>query len=371
METVRVGGVDKGLFLITIGLVIAGIIMVFSTSGVVASEKYQQPFRFQAQQLLGAALGVGLMLGLLRVRTPFYQNKVIVYGLLALTGALLVLCFAMPSIASTHRWVLLRGVRFQPSELAKVSLVLFLAYTVDRKKDALREVRGLVLPLAVVLAFTLLILLEPDYGTGLLIFLNCVLLLFVGGVRVKHLAVLGLSSAALFGVYLVQAPYRVQRVLTFLFPSRDPLGAGFQIIQSKLAVGSGGPLGVSIGESTQKLFFLPCAHTDFIFAIIGEEAGLWGTLLVLAGFVALIWRGIVIARRAPNPAAQLTVLGLVLMIGVQALLNITIVLGLGPAKGIPLPLLSYGRSSLVMTLAAIGIILNISQRRGKTDPYQP
>ncbi|MBN2207081.1 MAG: cell division protein FtsW [Candidatus Aminicenantes bacterium] len=371
METVRVGGFDKGLFFITIILVIGGIVMVFSTSGVVASEKYQQPFHYQAQQLLGAVLGIGLMLGLVQVRLPFYRSKAFVYGLLAASGLLLLLCFAMPGIAQTQRWVFFRGLRFQPSELAKVSLVLFLAYTVDRKKDALRELRGLVSPLAVVLAFTLLILLEPDYGTGLLIFTNCVLILFVGGIRLKHLAVLGLSSAALFGLYLVQAPYRVQRILAFLFPGRDPLGAGFQVIQSKLAVGSGGLLGVSIGESTQKLFFLPCAHTDFLYAIIGEETGLVGALFVLVMFVLLIWRGIVIFRRAPGPAAQMTVLGLVLMIGTQALLNITIVLGLGPAKGIPLPLMSYGRSSLVMTLASIGIILNISQRRGKTDPYQP
>jgi len=371
METVRVGGFDKTLFFVTILLVIGGIIMVFSTSGVLANEKYREPFHFQAQQLIGAALGIGLMIIIVQVRAPFYRSRAFVYILLAVSGALLLLCFTMPSVAQTHRWILLRGVRFQPSELAKISLVLFLAHTIDRKKEALHEARALVLPLAVVGVFTLLILLEPDYGTGLLVFLNCVLILFVGGVRLKHLAILGLSSAALFGLYLVQAPYRVERILTFLFPNRDPLGAGFQIIQSKLAVGSGGLWGVSIGFSTQKLFFLPCAHTDFIYAILGEETGLLGALTVLVLFALLIWRGIVILRRAPGTAARMTVLGLVLMIGIQALLNITIALGIGPAKGIPLPLMSYGRSSLVMTLAALGIILNISQRRGKADPYQP
>lgn len=371
METVRLGGFDKTLFVITLLLVAGGVVMVFSSSGVLADEKFHQPFHFLAQQALGALLGVGLMIAILRIRRPFYRTKVVVYGLLAISGLLLLLCFMMPSIAQTHRWVLLRGVRFQPSELAKISLALFLAYTIDKKKDALQEVRSLVLPLAVVLVFTLLILLEPDYGTGLLIFMNCLLILFVGGVRLKHLGILGLASAGFFGLYLIQAPYRVERILTFLFPNRDPLGAGFQIIQSKLAVGSGGLLGVSIGESTQKLFFLPCAHTDFLYAILGEEMGLLGTLAVLVLFALLIWRGIAIYMRAPGLAAQLTVLGLVLMIGIQALLNITIVLGMGPAKGIPLPLMSYGRSSLVMTLAAVGIILNISQRRGKKDPYQP
>jgi cell division protein FtsW len=371
VETVRVGGFDKGLFVIALLLVAGGVVMVFSSSGVLADDKFQQPFHFLAQQVLGAALGVGLLIGILRVRAPFYRSRAFVILLLAASGGLLLLCYAMPSVAQTHRWVLLRGLRFQPSELAKISLVLFLAFWIDRKKGALQEARDLIVPLAVVLSFTLLILLEPDYGTGLLVFLNCVLVLYAGGARLKHLGILGLSSAGLFGLYLVQAPYRVERILTFLFPNRDPLGAGFQIIQSKLAVGSGGLLGVSIGESTQKLFFLPCAHTDFIYAILGEETGLLGALIVLALFVLLLWRGLVIYRRAPGAAARLTVLGLVLMIGIQALLNITIVLGAGPAKGIPLPLMSYGRSSLVMTLAALGIVLNISQRRGKADPYQP
>ncbi len=371
MESFRTGGFDKTLFVITLLLVAGGVVMVFSSSGVLADEKFHQPFYFLAQQALGAALGIGLLVALLRVRSPFFRNPVIVYGLLAGAGGLLLLCFLMPSVAGTHRWVLLRGIRFQPSELAKISLVLFLAHTLERKRDALHEARSLVLPLAVIAVFTLLILLEPDYGTGLLVFLNCLLILFVSGVRLKHLGLLGAGSAALFGLYLVQAPYRIERVLTFLFPNRDPLGAGFQIIQSKLAVGTGGLVGVSIGESTQKLFFLPCAHTDFIYAILGEETGLLGTLAVLALFGLLIWRGIVVFSRAPGLAAQLTVLGLILMIGTQALLNITIVLGIGPAKGIPLPLMSYGRSSLVMTLAALGIILNISQRRGKKDPYQP
>jgi cell division protein FtsW len=371
METFRPGGFDKTLLVVTLLLVAGGVVMVFSSSGVLADEKFRQPFYFLIQQALGAGVGIGLLVVLLRIRKPFFRNPGVVYGLLVLTGGLLLLCFLMPSVAGTHRWILLRGVRFQPSELAKISLVLFLAYTLDRKKDALQEPRTLVLPLAVVAALTVLILLEPDYGTGLLVFFNCVLILYVSGVRLKHLGLLGAAAAGMFGLYLIQAPYRVERVLSFLFPNRDPLGAGFQIIQSKLAVGTGGLIGVSIGESTQKLFFLPCAHTDFIYAILGEETGLLGALAVLVLFVLLIWRGLVVCSRAPGLAARLTVLGLVLMIGTQALMNITIVVGIGPAKGIPLPLMSYGRSSLVMTLAALGLILNISQRRGKKDPFQP
>jgi len=189
-------------------------------------------------------------------------------------------------------------------------------------------------------------------------------MLYLGGVKLRFLAALGAVSIAVFAVYLFSASYRVDRVASFISPDKDIQGKGFQPYQSKLAIGSGGLLGVSLGESKQKLYFLPYAHTDFIFAILGEEFGLLGTLTILALFLAFLWRGLVIGSRAPTPSAQLLAVGLTLVVFVQALLNITVVLGLGPAKGVPLPLISFGRSSMVCTLAAIGIILNISQRKG-------
>ncbi len=364
MEIFKPYGFDKALFVITVVLLAVGFIMVFSSSAVLATQKYHQSLHFFIQQIIGAAAGIVLMVFLLSVRKPYYQNAYIVYGLLALSVFLLGACFLMPSIARVNRWVILFGVRFQPSELAKVSLVLYLAYFLEQKKHRLHEWRVLVSPIAIVGLVTLLLLKEPDYGTALLIFALCGLMLYLGGVKFRHLATLGVAAVAVFAFYLFSASYRVDRVASFISPDKDIRGRGFQPYQSKLAVGSGGLLGVSLGESKQALYFLPYAHTDFIYAILGEEFGLLGTLTILGLFLAFLWRGLVIGSRAPTPAAQLLAVGLTLVVCVQALLNITVVLGMGPAKGVPLPLISFGRSSLVCTLAAIGIVLNISQRKG-------
>jgi cell division protein FtsW len=217
--------------------------------------------------------------------------------------------------------------------------------------------------LIILILFILLIIKEPDYGTALLIFLICLIMLFIGGVNLKYFMFLGIPSLGLFAFYLFQASYRLDRILAFLSPTKDPQGTGFQIIQSKLAVGAGGLFGVSFGGSTQKLFFLPCSHTDYIYAIVGEELGLIGTVTILFLFLVVLWRGLVISKRAPNFFSQILAAGLTLAIFAQALLNISIVLGLGPPTGIPLPLISYGRSSLLCTLFGIGILLNISQRK--------
>jgi cell division protein FtsW len=364
MEIFKPRGFDKALFIITVFLLTVGFIMVFSSSAHLATEKYHQSLYFFIQQIIGAVAGVGLIVFLLSVRKPFYENAYLVYGLLVLSVFLLAACFVMPSVARVNRWVSLFGIRFQPSELAKVSLVLYLAYFLEQKRHRLHEWRILVPPITIMGLVTLLILKEPDFGTAILIFVICGLMLYLGGVRLRYLAALGAVSVAVFAVYLFSANYRVERVASFMSPDKDIQGKGFQPYQSKLAVGSGGLLGVSLGESKQKLYFLPYAHTDFIYAILGEEFGLLGTLTILGLFLAFLWRGLVIGSRAPTPAAQLLVVGLTLVVSVQALLNITVVLGLGPAKGVPLPLISFGRSSMVCTLAAIGIILNISQRRG-------
>jgi len=364
MGIFKAGGFDKALLVITVFLLAVGFIMVFSSSAVLATEKYHQSLHFFIQQIAGAAAGIVLIAFLLSVRKPFYQNPYIVYGLLALSAFLLAACFVMPSVARVNRWVNLFGVRFQPSELAKISLVLYLAYFLEQKRHRLHEWRVLALPIAIIGLFTLLILKEPDYGSAILIFAICGLMLYLGGVKLRSLAALSAAAAAVFAIYLFSASYRVERITSFMSPEKDIQGKGFQPYQSKLAVGSGGLLGVSLGESKQKLYFLPYAHTDFIYAILGEEFGLLGTMTILGLFLAFLWRGLVVGSRAPTAAAQLLAVGLTLVICVQALLNITVVLGMGPAKGVPLPLISFGRSSLVCTLAAIGIILNISQRKG-------
>ena len=363
MEIFRPYGFDKILFTTTLILIAIGLLMVFSSTGILSSEKYHQPFYFFVNQIIVAGIGLILIGFIISIRRPIYQNFYFVYGLLFLSLFLLILCLFMPAVGNTNRWIQFFGLRFQPSELAKLSLILFLSYYIAQKKDRLSDFRTLIFPLIILFIFILLIIKEPDYGTALLICVVCSVVLFIGGVRLKHFLILGACSALLFTFYLFQASYRLDRILAFLSPTKDPQGTGFQVIQSKLAVGAGGLFGVSIGESTQKLFFLPCAHTDYIYAIVGEEFGLIGTLAILSLFVIFFWRGIVISFRAPTLNSQLLAAGLTMAIFIQTLLNISVVLGLGPPTGLPLPLISFGRSSLLCTLFSIGLLLHISQRK--------
>ncbi len=357
---------DGYLLAATLVLVVLGVFFVFSASSFMAREKYNQSFHFMIQQILGAAAGLALIVFLLSVKKSFFLQPGFVYGLLGLTLLLLALCLAMPDVARTNRWIVLPGLRFQPSELAKISLILFLATYAEAKKDTLNELKTLAVPVAVLAATIVLVLLEPDFGTAVLLTALAAMILFIGGVRLRYLGAAGLVALALFGFYLVKADYRVQRIQGFLSADKDVLGSGYQVQQSKLALGSGGLVGSGLGQSTQKLNFLPFAHTDFIFAILGEEIGLLGTLLTLLLYLFFLWRGVKIALEAPSPAYKMIAAGITLAIVAQALMNMSIVLGLGPAKGTPLPLLSYGRSSLMCTLAAVGLLLHISQKRGDT-----
>jgi len=363
MEIFKANGFDKMLFFTTLILISFGLVMVFSSSAILAAEKYNRPFHFFINQIIVAAIGVFLIILMLSTKKAFYQDNRFIYFLLFLSLFLLVLCLVMPSAGKTNRWVNFSGIRFQPSELAKISLILFFSSYIERKKDNLNELKSLLIPIGVLTLFIFLILKEPDYGTAIIISTICLTMLFIGGLKFRYFIYLGIFSFCLFGFYLLKATYRLTRISAFLYPTRDPLGSGFQVIQSKLAVGSGGLFGVSLGESTQKLFFLPCAHTDYIYAIIGEELGLLGTLSILLLFLILLWRGLLISSRAPNLFSQIAASGLTLAIFSQALLNISVVLGLIPPTGVPLPLISFGRSSLVCTLFSLGILLHISQRK--------
>jgi len=355
---------DMPLLAVTLILVGIGIFFVFSSSGFMAREKYNQTFHFMIQQVLGAIAGLALLAFLVSVKRSFFLQPAFVYGLLGATLFLLLLCLAMPSVARTTRWIVLLGLRFQPSELAKVSLILFLATYAEAKKDTINELRTLAVPAVVLAIAVVLVLLEPDFGTAVLLAGLAAMILFIGGVKLRYLAAAGLLAAVLFGVYLFQADYRVERIQGFFSAEKDLLGSGYQVDQSKLALGSGGLVGAGLGQSTQKLNFLPFAHTDFIFAILGEETGLVGTLFTLGLYLFFLWRGLKIALTAPTPTYKMIAAGITLAIVAQALMNMSIVLGLGPAKGTPLPLLSYGRSSLICTLAAIGLLLHISRKRG-------
>ncbi len=357
---------DLPLFTATLILVGLGVFFVFTASSFMARERFGQSFHFMAQQVLGAVVGLILIAFLVSVRKSFFLRPTFVYGLLGLTVFLLVLCLAMPTVARTNRWLVLLGLRFQPSELAKISLVLFLASWVEARKDRLSEVRTLAVPAIVLIVTIVLVLLEPDFGTAVVLAGLAAMVLFIGGVKLRYLAAAGAVAAVLFGFYLIRADYRVQRIQGFLAGEKDVLGSGYQVAQSRLALGAGGLVGSGPGQSAQKLDFLPFAHTDFIFAIVGEEFGLLGTLSTLGLYLFLLWRGLKISLAAPSPTLRMIAAGVTLAVVAQALMNMSIVLGLGPAKGMPLPLLSYGRSSLVCTLAAIGILLHISQRKGDT-----
>ena len=363
MEIFRKFGFDKPLFFVIMAILCYGLVMVFSSSVILANEKYQEPFFFFISQLIGVMLGIVLAFLILTVKFPFYQNKYFIIGLLILSISLLTLCLLLPSLGSTKRWLYLFGFRFQPSELAKLSLILFFAYYLDRKQNNLKEIKTLLVQLGILFLFIFLISEDPDHSTGLIICIISIVLLFIGGVKCNFFLLTGVASLTFIAFSLIKSTYALTRIFTFISPERDPLGSGFQALQSKLAVGSGGIFGVSLGESTQKLFFLPCAHTDYIYAIIGEELGILGTISVLLLFGLFFWRGLLVSWKAPNTFSRLAAAGITFSIFFQAMLNISIVLGLGPPTGLPLPLFSYGRSSLTMTIFSIAILLHISQRK--------
>jgi cell division protein FtsW len=363
MEVFRRYRCDRTLLVAALLLVAVGLVMVFSASGTIANEKYHQPFHFLLQQIRGAALGCILLFVMLSSKRPFYERPIFICSLLILTLGLLGLCLFMPAVARVHRWVILFGFRFQPSELAKISLVLFLAFYCDRKKEKIQELSTVAVPLVIVGLSVFLILKEPDLGTAILVFSICGLVFYLGGVRLGVFAGLALASIPVFAYHILRTQYQIERIIGFASPGKNLQTINFQVAQSKLAIGSGGLLGVSLGESVQKLHFLPSAHTDFIFSIIGEELGFVGALAILVLFGLFVWRGYKISLAAPTALSRLASAGLTAMIGAQALLNMTVVLGLGPAKGVPLPFISFGRSSLVCDIFALGILLHISERR--------
>jgi cell division protein FtsW len=290
------------------------------------------------------------------------RDKRIVYGLLGVTVVMLIAVFAFPRINGAHRWIRVAGFSVQPSEAAKLALTIFLAYFLEKRAGEEHLFVRTFLPcLAVTGTLALLVVAEPDLGTSLMLAVVCVVISFTAGARLLHL---GLAAApALVGValLLIRVPWRLERLMTFVDPWARRQDAGFQAVQSLVAVGSGGLNGLGFAQGKQKMFFLPFAHSDFIFAVIGEELGLIGALLVVLVFSLFLWRGARAALLAPDRFGMLLGLGIVTAIVVQALFNMSVVLSLVPTKGIPLPFISYGGSSLVPTLLAVGILLNISQ----------
>jgi cell division protein FtsW len=357
---------DRKLFGVTIALCVLGAVMVFSASAVTAREHYGNGYWFLLRQLVWLALGLAGMFWLMYTDyRKLRQPKVIFTGLAVIFLLLLVVLFVDRSHA-THRWLRLGPISLQPSEFAKLIVILYLAWFLELRTrprapgvDDVVQTLGPALGPAVLLAG--LVLIEPDLGTAIMILLVAFVMLFVSGLSLRYAGYAFLAAIPAFYGFVVRVPYRYQRILAFLWPERDPQHHGFQLLQSLIAVGSGGLTGVGLMESKQKLFYLPEAHTDFIYAILAEELGYIGAVLVLALFAYFGWRGFRAALQAPDEFGRLLGLGATSLILGQALINLSVVLGLLPTKGIPLPFISYGGSSLLVMLLATGVLLNISQ----------
>jgi cell division protein FtsW len=355
-------GVDKWLFGATLVLVVIGLLMVFSASAVMAKERFGSPYAFVIRQSLWAVFGLTAMVLLMRIDYRRYNSPNIVFPAVAASVLLLLVAFLMHDSHATHRWIRFGALSFQPSEIAKPALVLFLAWFLQNRMNSIEDFRGTILPAALPsLIFIALILKEPDLGTALVCAGVTALMLYLAGMNMRYLWLAALASAPVLYLMLFRVKWRRDRILAFLNPESDPLGKGFHIIQSLIAVGTGGLSGTGFMDGRQKLFYLPEPHTDYIFANVAEELGLIGAIAVVALFVVLGYRGMRAAILSKDPFARFLAFGITATLLIQAFFNISVVLALVPTKGITLPFISYGGTSLFIMLASIGVLLNITR----------
>lgn len=359
-------GFDPIVLITTVLLIGIGIVMIYSSSAIIAMERYNDPYFFLKRQAIWVAMGSILMALILRLDYRIIRK--LTYPAIFITVVLLILLLIPQfsrEIGGARRWLHLGPISFQPSELAKSTLILYIAHSLVKNADKLQDFTFGYLPNLVILGlFFLLIFFQPDLGTALIILMVVFTLFFVAGVRFLYiffsfLMIIPFLCVTVLGVTGVT--YQKIRILAFLNPWHDPLGSGFQIIQSFLALGRGNILGLGIGEGKQKLFYLPEPHTDFIFSVIGEELGFVGTVSVIILFAILIWRGVRISIRSQDLFGTYLSLGITMMIGIQAIINMGVAVGLLPTKGIPLPFISLGGSSLIVSMISIGMLLNISE----------
>jgi cell division protein FtsW len=355
---------DKWLFLATLALICASVVMVYSASALVALERFQQPYLFVTRQMMWAAIGVAMLSIVMRIDYRAYRNDKLIWAALAVVGLMLVaVLFARP-INGTRRWFGVGGFGIQPSELAKLAAIFFTALMLERRRTRINELQYSLTPIALIVGGLVgLILLQPDFGTAVSLLAVTAVMVFAAGISYRYLFGAALLALPALYVILMQADYRRRRLLTFMDPWADPLGDGFQIIQSLIAVGTGGVFGKGLMNGVQKLFYLPEPFTDFIYAVISEETGLLGASVVLLCFCVIAWRGLRTAMRAPDGFGAFLALGITMMLVLQAFVNISVVLGLMPTKGIPLPLVSNGGSSMLINLVGVGVLLNISQHQ--------
>jgi len=353
---------DTTLFAVTAALVGFGLVAVWSASSVLAQELHGNPYHYLARQVLWAVLGMGAMVAAMRMDYRKLRQPAVVYSLVGGSTLLLILVLFLPPVNDVHRWVRLGVLSFQPAEPAKLAVILFLAYHLERRGDRVNEFLTSLFPVLLLLGwFAFLIFIQPDLGTAAtLVVIGCAML-FLAGVRARYFLGLGIFLPPLLYQAVMSAEYRRVRLFAFLNPWADARGSGYHIIQSYIAVATGGVTGAGLMEGRQKLFYLPYPFSDFIYAVIGEELGLLGATAVVAAFVLFLWRGIRAAWRAPDSFGTYLAAGLTLAIVLQAFINLSVVLGLLPTKGIPLPFISAGGSSLLFTLVAVGLVLNVSQ----------
>ncbi len=361
--------IDWFLFAITAGLALFGAVMVYSASAMISLKETngQTQYFYFYKQFGFTLVGLGVMYLTSKIHYKWYQQQWIVYGILAVTLVLLMAVFAFPAVNGARRWIRFSGMSFQPSEFAKIALPVFLAYFLTKNEDLIGDIRETVLPCVMILAFLGgLIFIEPDLGTLIVLCAIFVSVYFSAGAKFLHIGSIAAVLLAFGSAALIFAPWRVKRLAAFLEPCSDEnrLGAGYQVCQSLMGIGSGGILGEGFARGQQKLFYLPYPHSDFIFTVVGEELGLVGTLTIVIAFGFLLWRGTRAALLAPDRFGMLLGIGIITGITVQALFNISVVISILPAKGIPLPFISYGGSSIIVTLFAVGVLLNISQHAG-------
>lgn len=362
---------DRQLFGATLIMCLMGAVMVFSASAVTAREQYGNAYLFLIRQLIYIAIGIGGMFWLMRFDYRKLRQPRVIFTALGLTVLLLIGVLFLDRSHATHRWIRMGPLSFQPSELAKLVVIFYLAWFLEircaPRGAGVNNLRQTLLPAigAVALLFGL-VLVEPDMGTACMIAFIAAVMVYVAGISLKYILPVALAAIPVVYLSIVRVPYRLMRVQAFFSPGTDPQGHGFQLLQSLIAIGSGGFSGVGLMESHQKLFYLPEAHTDFIFAVICEELGFIGAVVVLVLFAVYGWRGFVSAMKAPDEFGRFLALGITTMVVGQAMINLSVVLGLTPTKGIPLPFISYGGSSLLGMLLATGVLLNISQHADET-----
>ncbi len=359
--------IDWFMFAITAALALFGAVMVYSASAMISLRETnsQTQFAYFFKQFGFTVAGLAIMYATSKIHYKWYQHKLVVYGILAVTVCLLIAVFAFPEINGARRWIRFPGISFQPSEFAKVALPIFLAYFLTKNEKFVGEIRETVLPCVAVLAVLCgLIFLEPDLGTVIVLCAVFVSVYFAGGAKILHLAVVSTVLLVSGFLALFLAPWRFERLIAFVDPFAKSETSGYQVVQSLYAIGSGGIFGEGFARGQQKLFYLPYPYSDFIFAVVGEEFGLVGTLAIVIAFGLLLWRGTRAALLAPDRFGMLLGIGIITGLIVQALFNISVVISILPAKGIPLPFISYGGSSVIVSLFAVGILLNISQHAG-------